>query len=166
MCTDDPLFTPILTWWFLPLKTLPVESASHGGSFCRFTPVMEISVSTIVLLFLHPAFPKLIVHPDKEAQLSTELLLRDGELLKSYKQPGSCNDVEEEVNPSRFQSGEDSQSPVLGSSSTILPPIWRAGSQGEECDNCVEPKLSHSIQLSMELWKLDSSTTKDCVSAN
>ena len=66
------------------------------GVFWRFTPVMDFFVSAL-LLFLHPAFPKLIVHPDKEAQLSTELLLSDGELVESYQQPGLCKEVEEEV---------------------------------------------------------------------
>ena len=60
---------------------------------------MEISVSAL-LLFLHPAFPKLIVDPDKEAQLSAELLLKEGDLVKSFQQPGPCNEVQEEVKPS------------------------------------------------------------------
>ena len=59
---------------------------------------MEISV-LVVLLFLHPAFPKLIVDPEKEAQLSTELLLKEAELVRSYQQPGLCDEVEEEVKP-------------------------------------------------------------------
>ena len=59
---------------------------------------MEISVSAL-LLFLHPAFPKLIVAPEKEAQLSAELLLKEGDLVKSFQQPGPCNEVQEEVTP-------------------------------------------------------------------
>ena len=93
--------TPFLSlswWWFLSMKTLPDKSASHGGDFWLFSPVMEFSVLAL-LLFLHPAFPKLIVHPDKEAQLSAELLLKDGELVKSFQQPGPCNEVQEEVKP-------------------------------------------------------------------
>ena len=60
---------------------------------------MEISVSAL-LLFLHPAFPKLIVDPGKEDQLSTEFLLDEAELVKSYQQPGLCENVQEEVQPS------------------------------------------------------------------
>ena len=62
---------------------------------------MEISVSAL-LLFLHPAFPKLIVDPGKEDQLSTEFLLDEAELVKSYQQPGLCENVQEEVQPSFF----------------------------------------------------------------
>ena len=97
---------------------------------------MEISVSAL-LLFLHLAFPKLIVDPDKEAQLSAELLLKEGELVKSFQQPGPCNEVQEEVKPPVlickktltqndkhvYQRRKLSNS-VLGASTTILPPIW------------------------------------------
>ena len=73
------------------------ECKSWWG-FWRFTPVMEIFVSAL-LLFLHPAFPKLIIHPNQEAQLSTELLLKEADLVRSYQQPGLYNDVQEEVKP-------------------------------------------------------------------
>ena len=121
---------------------------------------MEISVSAL-LLFLHPAFPKLIVAPEKEAQLSAELLLKEGDLVKSFQQPGPCNEVQEEVTPPvlilkktftqnvdrYFYQRRQLSNSVSGASSTILPPIW----PGEECDNCIEPKLLYPIQLPMEL---------------
>lgn len=121
---------------------------------------MEISVSAL-LLFLHPAFPKLIVAPEKEAQLSAELLLKEGDLVKSFQQPGPCNEVQEEVTPPvlilkktftqnvdrYFYQRRQLSNSVSGASSTILPPIW----PGEECDNCIEPKLPYPIQLPMEL---------------
>ena len=94
-----PFFTPVVTMTIsFNEKTQPVvKSASHGGGFLRFTPVMEFSITALLLFLLHPAFPKLIVHPEKEAQLSTELLLKEAELVKSYEQPGLCNEVQEEV---------------------------------------------------------------------
>ena len=99
-----PFFTPVTMMISFNEDNAVVKSASHGGGFLRFTPVMEFSITTTLLLLflLHPAFPKLIVHPDKEAQLSAELILKEADLVKSFQQPGPCHEVHEEVERPRI----------------------------------------------------------------
>ena len=57
---------------------------------------MEIVLSAL-LLFLHSASSSLIIHPDEEARLSTEFLLKEAEEVKRFTRPGLCKEVLEEV---------------------------------------------------------------------
>ena len=72
------------------------ENASHVAGFSRFSPVMEIVLSAL-LLSLHSASSSLIIRPDEEARLSTEFLFKEAEEVKRFTRPGLCKEVLEEV---------------------------------------------------------------------